>query len=275
MPEGDSIKRIANAWSDFTDERLILTSPQGRFSGEAARLTGSKFTSAEAHGKHLFLEFEHQQFIHVHLGLYGRFLWHKRGATPEPKPTTRLRAVHEAGMVELSGPTVCELITPARKQLIHARLGIDPLRPQDSIKTLLPWLQKSSWPIGKTLMEQSKIAGIGNVYRAEILFMLGVNPWIANKDVSKDNWNNIWLLSQELLSNGVTVGHIKTTTPNLPPPVTLPPTVTLPTVMPQAYVYMRTGEPCFSCSTPIEMVEFYSRRLYYCPNCQNVKTLNV
>lgn len=265
MPEGHSIRRLADQWQELVGERLTLTSPQGRFSSEAAQLTGRKLVATDAHGKHLFLEFEGKQYVHVHLGLYGRFRWH-RTANAAEIGAIRLRAVGESRSVDLIGPTRCELLDEAGKQAIHARLGADPLRPADAIDPLLPWLKKSAWPVGKTLMDQSKIAGIGNVYRAEILFILALNPHRATSSLTAEEWQNVWVLARTLLKAGVAhKGRILTTARDLPKPVTLPPGTAC---ADRTYVYKRAGEPCVACGTLIQQEEMDSRTLYWCPTCQ-------
>lgn len=265
MPEGHSIRRLADQWDRYVGASFALSSPQGRFAAEAAALTPAKLVSTDAHGKHLFLEFEHGQYIHVHLGLYGRFRWHRTTTPPPVKGEVRLRAVTDNVTVDLSGPTVCEVLDSAGKQRIHDRLGIDPLRDTDTIEPLLPWLNKSTWPVGKTLMDQAKIAGIGNVYRAEILFMLGMNPQRETSTVSNDEWRQLWTLARTLLRAGVEQGRIITTSRTLPPPVTLPPGTQC---ADRTYVYKRTEKPCVACGTAVQEAELASRTLYWCPTCQ-------
>lgn len=266
MPEGHSIRRLADQWEKYVGQQFLLASPQGRFGTQAALLSAKRLISTDAHGKHLFLEFEGKNFIHIHLGLYGAFRWHHGTSTPAVRGAVRLRAVGDNVTVDLSGPTVCEVLDENGKSAIHARLGVDPLRSEDSIENLLPWLKQSSWPIGKTLLEQSKIAGIGNVYRAEILFLLGLNPHRLSSDLSEDEWREVWAMSRILLEAGVRhKGRIFTTAEELPKPANLP----LETKFSgRTYVYKRTGEPCVVCSTAVLQQELASRTLYWCPTCQ-------
>ena len=89
MPEGHSVHRLARQCGDvFVGERLAVSSPQGRFTQGAALLDGHTLTGSVAHGKHLFLEFEHGLILHVHLGLYGAWDFggddHFRGASSGP-----------------------------------------------------------------------------------------------------------------------------------------------------------------------------------------------
>lgn len=87
MPEGHTIHRLAEDYlSGFGGRRARVTSPQGKFTDAAALLNGTEFTTAEAHGKHLFLRFESEDWIHIHLGLFGKVNF---GPTPHPHPRTR------------------------------------------------------------------------------------------------------------------------------------------------------------------------------------------
>lgn len=263
MPEGDLVRKLANQWDEWAGEALLLTSPQHRFATEAAKLNNTVFQGAHTHGKHLFLEFQNELYVHIHLGLYGRFVF--QSVSTKPRDTVRLRATLGSQAIDLSGPTQCETLDAEGKAKIHARLGPDPLRQGDSIESLLPWLKESKWPVGKTLLEQSKIAGLGNIYRAEILFMFGLNPHTANSAVRESEWKSIWRLSQDLLEASVARGgSIKTTGKDSP----LPLTVSKRPSQTRAYVYKRTGAPCYGCGTPILQEEQASRTLYWCPSCQ-------
>src|SRR5476649_684451 len=91
MPEGNTIHRLARIHTrDFGDLRPRVSSPQGRFAKEAARLDGLRFRRAEAHGKHLFHFWEHGLITHVHLGMVGEF-YRFSGWAPEPRPSVRMR----------------------------------------------------------------------------------------------------------------------------------------------------------------------------------------
>ena len=202
MPEGHSILRAANHWNRIAKEPLILSSPQGRFSAEAAQLTGRELRKAYAHGKHLFLEFSPEETVHIHLGLYGRHRWH-RNPLPDPRDTVRLRAQYAGGAVDLSGPTRCELLDAAGVQKILDRLGPDPLKLEEAPEDFLDRMGKLKLEIGRVLMDQSRIAGVGNVYRAEILFMAGISPFAEARSIVREDWQALWRLTRELMLSGV------------------------------------------------------------------------
>ncbi|CAM5737320.1 Formamidopyrimidine-DNA glycosylase [Streptomyces hirsutus] len=190
MPEGHTIHRLAEDYAAaFADgSPLRVTSPQGKFSDAAALLDRTPLHTADAHGKHLFLGFrdpdpEHTDWVHIHLGLFGKVAL---GPAPAPPPTAdvRLRLAHPAAYADLRGPTTCALITGAEKRAIHDRLGPDPLRPDAEPDGAYRRISRSRTTIAALLMDQKVIAGVGNVYRAEVLFRHGIDPYRAGRDIT-------------------------------------------------------------------------------------------
>ncbi|MFZ0531517.1 MAG: DNA-formamidopyrimidine glycosylase family protein, partial [Propionicimonas sp.] len=107
MPEGHVIHRLAAELDDaFAGRPVAVSSPQGRFAAAAELLDGARFTGAQAHGKHLFLQFGENSFVHVHLGLIGKLRWVAPGERFSPG-TVRLRVESPTRAVELRGPQTC------------------------------------------------------------------------------------------------------------------------------------------------------------------------
>ena len=186
MPEGHTIHRIARdqrGW--FAGQSMGLCSPQGRFEKEAKKLDGSVLQDVTAHGKHLFYHWSPQKIVHVHLGLYGKFRIHKNPA-PEPRGAVRVRMIGQDRSFDLNGPTCCELIGAKEFQAIKDRLGQDPLSKNACPETLWKRISNSRSAIGTLLLNQAVIAGIGNIYRAEILFLLGIHPETPANALSRD-----------------------------------------------------------------------------------------
>ena len=110
-----------------------MSSPQGRFAADAALLDG-RSSGADSAGKHLFVEFAGERFVHVHLGLIGKFDVHTGvDGGPAPVGQVRLRLVatrrrRATAYADLRGATLCDLIGPEQRDAIMARLGPDPLR---------------------------------------------------------------------------------------------------------------------------------------------------
>ena len=213
MPEGHTIHRLARDHQrDFVGQKLTISSPQGRFTDEAKLLTGKKLKNVSAHGKHLCYEFPACKLVHIHLGLYGKFRLHKL-PPPEPRGAVRIRVIGDDRAFDLNGPNCCELITKKDWAKIQARLGPDPLRKDADPEVVWERISKSRQPIGKLLMDQSVVAGVGNVYRAEVLFLLGIHPERSGKEITRDEFDALWKKLVELLQIGVKYNRIITTDP--------------------------------------------------------------
>ncbi|MDF9276626.1 DNA-formamidopyrimidine glycosylase family protein [Arthrobacter sp. EH-1B-1] len=296
MPEGHSIHRLARQFTSvFAGEALRASSPQGRFAEGAERIDGAVLTRARAHGKQLFLEFDNDLVMRVHLGLYGAWSFggdsRFRGASsigaprrvgeretadddapavyagpPLPVGAVRVRLVSAHGWADLRGPTACEVITGAERDAIIARLGPDPLDPDTPPAEFIARVQRTRTAVGLSLMNQAVIAGVGNVYRAEVLFRRRVHPWLPGPALGDAGALALWEDLVLLMNEGVRAGRIITTTPNhrssgagngsaVP-------------AEEAHYVYKRTGQECRICGTSVAMAEMGARKLYWCPYCQ-------
>ncbi|WP_459979438.1 Fpg/Nei family DNA glycosylase, partial [Mycobacterium avium] len=163
-------------------------SPQGRFAEAAAVVDGGVLRRTSAWGKHLFHHYAGGPIVHVHLGLYGSFSeWERPGDGPLPDPVgqVRMRMVGAGHGTDLRGPTVCEVIDEGQVSDVLARLGPDPLRDDADPSWAWQRIAKSRRPIGALLMDQTVMAGVGNVYRSELLFRHGIDPYRAGRDVGE------------------------------------------------------------------------------------------
>ena len=213
MPEGHTVHRIARdhtAW--LAGGRVGVTSPQGRFAAAARQLDGRALTHVDAHGKHLFYGFDDESIIHIHLGLFGRFRVH-RNTAPAPRDAVRLRLAGAERTIDLSGPTVCELTVRAALAPLFARLGPDPLRADADPERAWAKISRSRAPIGALLLNQAVIAGLGNIYRAEILHILAIHPNRPGHAVTRAEFDAIWSLAVQLLEVGVKYNRIITADP--------------------------------------------------------------
>jgi endonuclease VIII len=268
VPEGHTIHRLARLHRKTLVGRTVAAdSPQGRFAVGAARLDGAAVTGTEAHGKHLFHRYRAADgtvlTLHVHLGLFGRWRTH-RPPGPEPSAGTRLRLRTDAAVLHLAGPTACELLDPDAEAAIVARLGPDPLRRDAEPERAWRALQRRRSPIGAALMDQSVIAGVGNVYRAEALFLCGIHPDRPAREIDRAEWEALWATLVRLLRAGERAGRIVTVDPaevGATSPARVPSSE-------RVYVYRRTGAPCRRCDTAVERWDMAARRVYACPVCQ-------
>ncbi|MFH0175686.1 Fpg/Nei family DNA glycosylase [Streptomyces cacaoi] len=266
MPEGHTIHRLAQDYARFTHRPLQVTSPQGKFTDAAALLADTPLTHTEAHGKHLFLGFTGDLWIHIHLGLFGKVNF---GPAPAPPPTdtVRLRLADPTSYVDLRGPTTCALITGDEKQAIHARLGADPLRADADPASAYTRVSRSRTTIAALLMDQKIIAGVGNVYRAEVLFRHRIDPYRAGRAITPTEWDAIWADLVALMREGVRNNRIDTVRPqHTPEAMGRPPRVD--DHGGEVYVYRRTHQPCHLCGDAVRTADLAARNLFWCPTCQ-------
>lgn len=239
-----------------------MSSPQGRFTDAAARLNQQPLLLTDAHGKHLFLGFPADEWVHIHLGLYGKFTV-GRVPAPAPRGALRLRLEGQELYADLRGPTACELINPAHKAAIHARLGADPLRRDAYPERSWEQLSRSRSVVGALLMDQSVLAGVGNVFRAEVLFRARISPFRPGREIARKEWELLWADLVRLLRAGVRANRIVTTRPEHRQR-----RAGRVAVDDAFYVYRRTNQPCRICGTPVRTEVLLTRNLYWCPRCQ-------
>jgi endonuclease-8 len=267
MPEGNETHRWAALHASmFAGKKVHVDSPQGRFA-DAAMLDGRVLRDVLAVGKHLGYDFGkvagERRIVHVHLGLYGDFA-EGRQPMPEVRGALRMRIWDKANWLELRGPTDCRIWSEAEWESLLARLGPDPLN-NDAADRMMARIAVRKTPIGALLMEQSIVSGVGNIYRAELLFRAGVSPFRAGSDVEPKALRGIWKEARALMPDGMVDRRIVTTRRKHRPHKTGP---TLDEEV--HYVYRRNGRPCFVCGTKIETRVMAGRNLFWCPGCQAV-----
>jgi endonuclease VIII len=329
MPEGHSVHRIARQFErNIVGRRVSATSPQGRFAEGAAVLDGREAMQVRAVGKQMFLGFDGDVWLRVHLGMYGAWDFageivvdptiasangrmgqtNQRGTdlvepvmdaagensltsigAPRrarvrmseqttglrgdddgwPPPVVgqvRLRLLTDLTCADLRGPTACELQSPDEVAVTIAKLGPDPLVDDvaEGEERFVSVVRRKPTAIGLLLMDQSVVSGIGNVYRAELLFRARQNPHTPGRDVREEVVRDLWRDWVRLLAIGVETGQM----------------MTMDDLDPAAYrkamasrddrhwVYHRAGLPCRVCGTEIVVEEAAGRKLYWCPSCQ-------
>ncbi|MFD5214987.1 Fpg/Nei family DNA glycosylase [Microbacterium sp. NPDC058345] len=336
MPEGHSVHRVARQFArNFVGRPVSASSPQGRFAEGAAVLDGREMLQARAVGKQMFLEFDGNLWLRVHLGLYGAWDFageilvdptiasangrmgqtNQRGAVlaegddeapifdaegenslasigaprrtrvhvrmseqtqgledegdewpPPVVGQVRLRLLTPVTCADLRGPTACVLQTPDEMLATIAKLGPDPLvgDPAEGEERFVGIVRRKATPIALLLMDQSVVSGIGNVYRAEMLYRARLDPHTPGKDVPEEIVRALWRDWVRLLAVGVETGQM----------------MTMDDLSPEQYraamanrddrhwVYRRAGLPCRVCGTEIALEEIGARKLYWCPFCQ-------
>lgn len=268
MPEGHVLHRLAHSVMDeFAGQKVESTSPQGRFADEAAEITGRELSGAEAYGKHLFIAFDGvPRQVHVHLGMAGRMEF-GAGAPPTARDTVRWRMIGEHGYADLRGPAACELLDEAGRTKLLARLGPDPLRDDADPQRGWAKIHRSKKSIAALLMDQQVAAGVGNIFRAEVLYRHHIDPHMAGSLVTAEEWQAIWDDLVELMHAALAVGRIDTVYPeHMPDAMGRPPRVDAHGG--EVYVYRRAGQQCYLCGTEVATEVLEGRNLFWCPKCQ-------
>lgn len=199
----------------------------------------------------------------MHLGLFGKYKTHKRSGDelPDVRGATRVRLVAPDYVVDLNGPNQCEVIEHHEMQAVVDRLGPDPLRDDADPKRAWERIRKSRTSVGQLLMDQSVMAGIGNIYRTELLFRAGIDPLAPGNTLSKLEFNRLWKDAVKLLNIGVKYNRIIT--------VDLSKTDKPATRLRYGEKTLIFGKrECPTCGGPITRFEIANRRAFCCESCQ-------
>lgn len=260
MPEGHTLHRLARDHDAlFGGQTVTVTSPQLKFPG-ADVVNGHVLERAHAYGKHLFHVYDTGMSVHVHLGLFGKFFSHQ-APLPEPRDTCRMRLAIPNHAVDLYGATVCELIDPDEVAAIIDRLGPDPLASNPDPDRAWAALQRRKVGIGRALMDQAVLSGVGNVFRAEVLYVHGLHPEVASADVPRETWDSMWDTLVEWLRYGARYNRIVTTTPE---EIGRPRS----RMRHSERVHVYKQDHCRECGSEIRRWDLAGRWAYACETCQ-------
>jgi endonuclease-8 len=185
---------------------------------------------------------------------------------PEPIGAVRVRLLTDDTVADLRGPTACEVLTPDQVHAAIQKLGPDPLvgSPKVGEERFVAAVRKSSTPVGLLLMDQSVVSGIGNVYRAELLFRARIDPHKPGKDLTDEQARALWKDWTKLLKIGVKTGQMLTMDGLSKKKYE----AALANREDRHWVYHRTGEPCRVCGSLVLMELVAGRKLYFCPTDQ-------
>lgn len=257
MPEGHTIHRAArDQRAMLAGQTVFAISPQGRFAEGAARIDGSLCISTEAVGKHLLYHFDTGLSLHIHLGLGGYFQIAPQPADP-PRDVVRIRMESATHVIDIIGPNTCEILDADALAALRLRYGPDLLAAQPEPERAIANIRKSRAPIARLLMDQKIIAGIGNIYRAEILWLRRIHPMTRGMDLTEEALLGLWDEMRALLQIGVERNAIITTGID---------TSAGEAVTERTNIFAR--ETCPACGSGIEKSTLSGRTLYHCPRCQ-------
>lgn len=274
MPEGHTLHRLAGELeAAYAGSAPAVTSPQGRFAAGAALLDGRVVERGYAWGKLLFLQFAGDRVLYVHLGLIGTFVLSAVTGQADPPVTgvVRLRLLDEHTVADLRGPMACEVLTPEEVAALVARQGPDPLRPESDPDQAWARIHASRRSIAELLMDQKVLAGVGNIYRCEVLWRHRVKPSTPGNRVKPATWRAIWADLSELMRWGVRTGRIITrdeVLADVAQAVAAGQDARTLDVPRDFSVYQRSGEPCLRCGSRIRHTVLAGRNMFWCGNCQ-------
>ncbi|MEM8774152.1 MAG: DNA-formamidopyrimidine glycosylase family protein [Pseudomonadota bacterium] len=257
MPEGHTIHRAALDQRPMLEGKLVsVSSPQGRFSRGAELINGRMCTGVEALGKHLMYHFENGLSVHIHLGLAGLIRRGPKGDEP-PRDVVRVRFATENHAVDISGPAICTLLEADDRDELRKRIGPDVLSSKPDPTRAILRIRKSKAAIGTLLMNQAVISGIGNIYRVEVLWLLGIDPKTPGAALSEDQVMAIWKEVRRLMKYGVKHDAIITKRSRSKGKARYDSTVNI-----------YGEETCPRCASDIVQEKMAARTVYFCPTCQ-------
>ena len=245
MPEGDAIHRAARRLQPLVGERIEVETRHARARAaiDAARYDGRRLESVAAHGKNLVFRFEGGLVIRSHLRMSGRWSVRPRGEHRTGTPWLVLRGARlEAAL--WNGPVLDPHVRALEK------LGPDILASPPDLDAMLARMRvcDPTRTIGETLLDQSVVSGIGNMWLAETLWRIGLSPWRPLHDVGEPIRRSALETAAATMSAAVENGRT-----------------------PGRNVYRHAGRPCPRCRTRIESrgQGDANRTAYWCPTCQS------
>ncbi|GAB3909053.1 DNA-formamidopyrimidine glycosylase family protein [Microbispora bryophytorum] len=251
MPEGHLVHRYADEQHEALAGRVVrATSPQGRF--DARPYDGRVVEGVEALGKHLLYRVEDAPPIHVHLGMQGLFLRYDDPAA-EPRRGTRLRLATGEAAFDLIAPARCEPMDERALAALRAATGPDPLRNDTDRTEAVRRLLAARTAVGAAVLDQSVWSGVGNAWRAELLFLTGLDP--GARDIGAEAAGRLWDAAVRYLALGRDAGQV----------------VSDPGAPDERWVYKR--ERCRRCAAAVRIWTLASRTAYACPADQHLHAL--
>jgi formamidopyrimidine-DNA glycosylase len=254
VPEGHTLHRLARDLAELVGREVDATSPQGRFPAE--KVDGQQLTRVEAHGKHLLADVGTGESVHVHLGMRGKWL-RFAPVTGPGLPQVRLRLAVPEVAWDLIAPSTCELLDATGRAKVVGGLGPDPLRSDGDPEEAYRRVSAHPGTIAAALLDQGRIAGVGNVFRAEVLHGMRMPPTRPARTVTHDEFFALWARLQAMMTQAVDDGRIIT--------VEAEDRLAVPEAESRR-VYKR--EHCYDCGTPIVTGTIDGRTTYACQRCQ-------
>ncbi len=259
MPEGDVVWRTAREL-DAALSGQVLTRSDFRVPRFATtNLAGRAVSETVPRGKHILTRVDGEVTVHTHLRMDGS--WRIRRASGYPPRDHRIRLVLANAAWQAVGYLlgIVEVVPTAREDAIVGHLGPDLLGPDwDATEAVVRLRAQPDRPVGEAVLDQRNLAGIGNLYKAEVLFLRGISPWRPAGEI--DDLNALVELARRLLdANKERVGQVTTGDQARGN---------------QTWVYGRAGQPCRRCGSPVQRAnqgtDPEGRITFWCPTCQRL-----
>jgi endonuclease-8 len=262
VPEGDTIWRTARTLHAALAGKTVVafesSLPTVTAASRRLGVVGRQIEAVEARGKHLLVRFAGGAVLHTHQGMRGSWRLHRKTGVAH-RPLSGRALIETADVVATCSLAPVVEVLSAAQAAAHpalARLGPDLLGPGFDVVAARRRLRaRGDLEIGPALMDQSSLAGVGNVYKSEVLFLCGVSPFRRVRELDDAALDRLVARAGELLRRNLGPG-LRRTTSSLAPG--------------RLWVYRRSGQPCRRCGTAIErrVQGEQARSTYFCPTCQ-------
>ncbi|MGW4822605.1 Fpg/Nei family DNA glycosylase [Streptomyces sp. NPDC004227] len=259
MPEGDTVWQTARRLHDALAGKVLTRSDFRVPKYATVDLTGRTVLDAVSRGKHLLTRFEGGLTLHSHLLMEGAWKVYGTGERWKGGPGHQIRAVLGTADRAAVGYRlqVLELLRTSEEDRTVAHLGPDLLGPDwDPDLALANLLADPGRPLGEALLDQRNLAGIGNVYKSELCFLLGVTPWLPVDALPADRAAKLPVLAKRLLE--ANRDRVVRRTTGLRGQ--------------DLFVYGRAPRPCLRCGTSVRVADqgdgSQERPTFWCPSCQ-------
>lgn len=260
MPEGDTIHKIAAAMAPrLVGQRLCAARVHQR---RQQQVSGVAVTAVEAHGKHLLIELDDGYVLRSHLGMHGswhRYLPGERWRRPQRQASLVLQTERDVFVCFNAMEVEWLRAAGVRRRVFGQRLGQDLLRSEPDLAQVTDRARElldGDTPIAQVLLDQRVAAGIGNVYKCELLFIERLAPATPLSQVTDETLRRLYGEASRLLRGNLGGGRRVTRREG--------------DQAGRLWVYGRAGKPCLRCETPVACCRVGEppRTTWYCPSCQ-------
>jgi endonuclease-8 len=258
VPEGDVVWLAAKRLREALAGRVLTRSDFRVPRFATTDLTGRSVTDSVSHGKHLLLRVEGGLTVHTHLRMDGS--WRIRPASDLVPASHKIRLMLANDAWQAIGYQlgIVEVVRTAREEQVTGHLGPDLLGPgwdtEEAVRRLRAAPERA---VGEALLDQRNLAGVGNLYKSEVLFLRGISPWRPVGDIA-DPAPLVELARRLLDANKDRIGQVTTGVWRRGE---------------ETWVYGRAGRPCRRCGSPVKTAAQGSnpdeRVTFWCPRCQS------